>query len=59
MGKCQGEIDRIHWFLLIGLFPVILYLYQNVTNSLIDLGKLQANITAASVVISTPGEWYA
>jgi hypothetical protein len=41
----------------IAIFPVMLYLYRRVTNSLVDLGKQQANVTLGSV-IATSGEWY-
>jgi hypothetical protein len=37
----------------------MLFLYRQVTNSLVDLGKLQANVSTSSIVTSNPGEWYA
>jgi hypothetical protein len=36
----------------------MLFLYRRVTNSLLDLGQIQSNVTAASVNNTTPGEWY-
>ncbi len=36
----------------------MLYLYRRVTNSLVDLDKQQANLTAASVISTNVGEWY-
>jgi hypothetical protein len=36
----------------------MLYLYRSVTNSLVELGKQQANITAASVISTNVGQWY-
>jgi hypothetical protein len=36
----------------------MLFLYRSVTNSLLDLGKAQANVTAASVISPNGGEWY-
>ena len=39
------------------LFPVMLYLYRQVTNSLVDAGKLQANVTATHVITGSSSEW--
>ena len=36
----------------------MLYLYRSVTNSLVDMGKTQANITVADVVSTSAREWY-
>jgi hypothetical protein len=43
--------------MFIALLPLLLVLYKKVTDSLIDLGKVQANATASSVVTNA-GEWY-
>ncbi|CAF0756890.1 unnamed protein product [Adineta steineri] len=54
--------DKIDIFLMIigtiaaiitgALFPVMLFLYQKVVNALTDLGKLQTNATASTIVTS-------
>ena len=36
----------------------MLYLYRRVTNSLVDLGKLQANTTIVNVITGNIGEWH-
>jgi hypothetical protein len=51
-------IDDKDCFIFIALFPVMLYLYRNVTNNLVALGISQANITAASVISTNGREWY-
>jgi hypothetical protein len=44
--------------MFIALFPLMLFLYRKVTDSLVDLGKLQANITGVSITSTNLGEWY-
>jgi len=44
--------------MLIALFPLMLIVYRNVINALIDLGKLQTNATTSSGNATVPGEWY-
>jgi hypothetical protein len=44
--------------MFIALLPLLLFLYQKVTNNLVDVGKLAANATANGTVVTIPGEWF-
>ncbi|CAF3938442.1 unnamed protein product [Rotaria sordida] len=41
-----------------GLFPVMLYLYRGVINNLLDIGKIQTNVTAVNDIIRQSSECF-
>ncbi|CAF3578851.1 unnamed protein product [Rotaria sordida] len=41
-----------------GLFPVMLYLYRGVINNLVDIGKIQTNVTAVNDIIRQSSECF-
>jgi len=51
------SIDKSVFWIFIALFPIMLFLYQKLTNDLVNLGKVQANNTAANVILGNTGGW--